>query len=193
MTYKIYRDDYNTNYESVKIERTDFSDAQEILSLQKLAYQSEAELINDFSIQPLTQTIEEMKEDIETQLIYKASILKMGPGTNNIKKIKRDRIIASVRACEKGTTCYIGKLIVHPEYQGLGLGREMMKIMEESFSGASRFELFTGDKSIKNIGLYKGLGYNVFKKEKVNDLLNFIFMEKHSGTKEKPGEAASIY
>lgn len=36
------------------------ADAAAILALQKLAYQSEARLYNDFSIPPLLQTLEEL-------------------------------------------------------------------------------------------------------------------------------------
>ena len=42
-------------------------DAAEILALQKLAYRSEAEIYDDYTIPPLTQTLEEMRTDIETQ------------------------------------------------------------------------------------------------------------------------------
>jgi len=35
----------------------------EILSLQKLAYQSEAKLLNDYTIQPLTQTLIELQNE----------------------------------------------------------------------------------------------------------------------------------
>ena len=34
-------------------------DAAEILELQRIAYQSEAEIYNDYSIQPLTQSLEQ--------------------------------------------------------------------------------------------------------------------------------------
>ena len=36
-------------------------DIDEILDLQKLAYKSEAEIYNDFTILPLTQTLEDLK------------------------------------------------------------------------------------------------------------------------------------
>ncbi len=41
----------------MEIERAIISDAEEILSLQKLAYRSEAEIYNDFNIPPLVQTL----------------------------------------------------------------------------------------------------------------------------------------
>jgi hypothetical protein len=43
------------------IERAHIEDTKEILDFQKLAYQSEAEIYNDYTIPPLTQTLEEME------------------------------------------------------------------------------------------------------------------------------------
>ena len=42
-------------------------DLREILTLQKLAYQSEAEIYNDYSIPPLIQTLDKIKEDFSVQ------------------------------------------------------------------------------------------------------------------------------
>ena len=49
----------------------DVSDAAEILELQKLAYQSEAVLYDDWSIPPLTQTLDEIKKDFDEMTFLK--------------------------------------------------------------------------------------------------------------------------
>lgn len=41
------------------IERASLEDAKEILELQKLAYVSEAEIYNDYSIPPMMQTLDQ--------------------------------------------------------------------------------------------------------------------------------------
>jgi len=43
----------------ISITKVDPADMEEILLLQYAAYQSEARIHNDFTIQPLTQTLEE--------------------------------------------------------------------------------------------------------------------------------------
>jgi hypothetical protein len=41
----------------IKIEKAQLQDLELILQLQYTAYQSEAELVGDYTIQPLTQTL----------------------------------------------------------------------------------------------------------------------------------------
>ena len=52
------------------IETATINDAEPILELQKLAYQSEGQRYNDFTLPPLTQTFEEIKEDLEKGALY---------------------------------------------------------------------------------------------------------------------------
>jgi len=48
---------------------------------------------------------------------------------------------------------------------------------EKKFSKTSRFELFTGFKSEKNLYLYKKIGYREFKEEQVNGMI-IKYLEK---------------
>ncbi len=139
--------------------------AEQILSLQKLAYQSEAAIYQDFSIPPLRQTIEEIKREFGTQTFLKAID-------------EEGDIIGSVRAYSDSDSCFIGRLIVHPEWQGKGVGTKLMNAIEDHFFVAQRYELFTGTKSVGNIRLYKRLEYKPFKKQVVNEFLSLIYMEK---------------
>jgi ribosomal protein S18 acetylase RimI-like enzyme len=148
---------------NITIERASISDAEEILSLQKLAYGSEAETYNDFSIEPLVQTLEELKKQIIDYIVLKAVV--------------DETIIGSVRAYEKNGTCYIGKLMVHPDHQNKGIGKKLMDAIENLFP-TSRYELFTGSRSEKNIGLYEKLGYKTFKTHSINPEFSLIYLEK---------------
>jgi ech hydrogenase subunit C len=150
--------------EAFIIEPATIEDAAEILALQKLAYQSEAELYNDFAFPPLMQTLPELKEDFKNITFFKAVI-------NGV-------IIGSVRGCMKGDTCYIYRRIVHPMYQNLGIGKKLMNDIEFHFGFTSRFEVFTGHKSKRNINFYERLGYKQFKCEKVNDKRHRVYLEK---------------
>ena len=148
----------------MRIEPADVQDAQEILALQKLAYQTEALLYNDNTIPPLTQNLEEMQADFPDNLFLKAS--------------DERKIIGSVRGQMHQNTCLIGRLIVHPDHQGRGIGTALMDAIEERFSEADRFELFTGHKSEGNLRFYERLGYRPFRRERVSDTLELVYLEK---------------
>jgi len=149
---------------SLGIVAAGISDAEEILALQKLAFQSEAALYHDFGSPMLTQTIAALRSEIAERTVLKA--------------VQEGRIIGSVRGSAAGTTCHIGRLMVHPERRGQGTGTHLMTAIEDIFPAVERFELFTGHKSHADIRLYERLGYRVFKTEAVSPALSLVFMEK---------------
>jgi ribosomal protein S18 acetylase RimI-like enzyme len=139
-------------------------DAPEIITLQKLAYQSEAEIYDDFSIPPLTQTQEEIVVDFGEQVYLKAVV----DGV----------IIGSVRGFLQEDTCYIGRLIVHPVYQNRGIGTRLLEAIEAHFITAQRFELFTGERSDRNLYLYQKLGYRITQTKQLSDRVALVYLEK---------------
>jgi len=143
--------------------RADLADMEEILRLQYAAYQSEARIHNDFTIQPLIQTLEETIEEYHKCVILKA--------------LQGGVIIGSVRAYVKGSTAYIGKLMVLPQRQGIGLGKRLLAAIEAEFSNM-RYELFTACKSDRNIHLYESSGYTRFLSETNGAGIAFAYMEK---------------
>jgi len=149
----------------MKIEKAEKQDLPDILALQKTAYKSEAEIYNDFSIQPLRQTMEEIQQEWESHTFLKAVDEDGG-------------IIGSVRAVTKNGICFIGKLIVHPGFQNKGIGKSLMAAIENQFKNSDFFELFTGSKSRKNIALYEKLGYSPVRKEKIREDFGLVYLRK---------------
>ena len=150
------------------LERATVDDAKEILDLQKFAYRSEAELYNDYAIPPLTQTFEEMKSDFKNQLFIKACV--------------DGNIVGSVRAYIKQDTCFIGRLMVHPDFQNQGIGTKLMNEIEKRFNQTRRYELFTGYRSEGNLYLYQKLGYSLFKIERISEQVSLLYLEKLNQT-----------
>lgn len=137
---------------------------QEMLDLQYLAYQSEAKLLGCPSIQPLTQTFHEIQQEYEKYFFLKA--------------VNEDRkIVGSVRAYSKSDVLYIGKLMVHPKYQGQGIGTKLLLEIEREYP-TKRYELFTSSKSLKNIKLYERLGYSIFREERISDEIRLVYLQK---------------
>jgi len=145
------------------------TDAAEILELQKLAYHGEATIYNEFGIPPLTQTLDGMRADLDRQTCLKAIVDDGSSGC---------RIVGSVRAYLDEGTCYIRRLIVHPDLQNQGIGTRLMHEIEHFFRHAARFELFTGHLSQRNLYLYRKLGYRPFKQERISDALTLVYLEK---------------
>jgi len=150
------------------IEQATVADAQDILDLQVLAYQSEAAINNDYSIPPLIQTLGGMEADFDKQLFLKVTM--------------DGKIIGSVRGYMRDQTCYVGRLIVHPDVQNRGIGTRLMGEIEQTFSQAKRFELFTGSESKRNLYLYQKLGYKPFKTEMITKTTEIVFLEKQNSS-----------
>ena len=139
------------------------NDLPEILLLQKLAFHQNAVFYNDFNLQPLLQTLDELYEEAKNSVILKA--------------VADNKIIGSVRGRKENDFAHISKLIVHPNYQNLGYGSKLMGFIEKEFK-VKKFKLFTGYLDAKNIYLYEKLGYKICGKEKASKNLFLIHMEK---------------
>ena len=149
----------------MEIKRAVYEDLPQILDLQKLAYLSEAKLVNNYSIQPLTQTLIELQNEFDKNII-----LKLFDEENN-------KIIGSIRAYEENDRVYIGKAIVHPDYQNKGFGTKLLKTIETFYENKT-FELFTSSKSERNLYLYKKIGYKEYRREKITEEYDIIYLEK---------------
>ena len=147
----------------IKILKSDANDLPEILELQRLSFAENAIRYNDQNIPPLRQTLDELIEEAKSHIILKA--------------VDGAKIVGSVRGCRKPDHCYIGRLIVHPDYQNQGIGRRLMAAMENELGG-SAFELTAGHLDDKNISLYGKLGYKAYGTEKISDNLSLIKMRK---------------
>ena len=139
-------------------------DAEEILGLQFLCYQSEAELYDDYEIPPLTQSLPDLLREYDESLILAARL--------------QDEVVGSVRGHVENGTCHIGRLIVHPRLRRRGLGARLMREIEDHFATANRYELFTGHLSEDNLRLYNRLGYSEFRREVASPRLQLVYLEK---------------
>ena len=148
----------------MNIYKAGYDDLNEILQLQYLAYQSEAALFGTKDIPPLTQTIEDVRDEYNAGIV-----LKMVSEEN--------KIIGSIRAKEEGNTVYINKLMIHPDYRHRGYGTRLLTEIENLYPG-KRYELFTSTRSSDNIRLYQTNGYQTFSQKAITEELIFVYMEK---------------
>ena len=136
-----------------------------ILDIQRKAFLEVARTFKLKSMPQIEQTLESLTDEFVNGTILKASVA--------------NTIVGSVRAYHKSDTCYIGRLIVLPQYQNKGIGKVLMNEIENQFRNiVKRYELFTGSRDPRNLYLYNQLGYKTFKIEKHNNEISFEYMEK---------------
>ncbi|MEV6327408.1 GNAT family N-acetyltransferase [Streptomyces sp. NPDC051909] len=156
---------------SVTISAADATkDAESILKLQYLCYQREAEIYQDWSIEPLTQSLDALRAELAEG---RAFVARLG-----------EEVVASVRGRlgEDGTV-RIAKLIVHPRMQRHGIGGRLLDAIERHYAqepapAAKRFQLFTGHRSEGNLRLYRSKGYAQVSTRAVGPRLTLVTLEK---------------
>jgi ribosomal protein S18 acetylase RimI-like enzyme len=139
-------------------------DLPEILSLQKQAFREAVERYKDPNLPPLRQSLPEIEREFSRGRFLVALV--------------DGKIVGSVRANEQDGTCYVGKLVVDPNFQNQGIGTRLMEAIEASFPQTPRIKIFTGFRDEKNLYLYKKLGYCVVGEGK-SDTLNLVYMKKN--------------
>ena len=78
---------------------------------------------------------------------------------------------------DENRVCHIGKLIVHPDFQNKGIGRELMTEIERLFPHCHKFSLFTGEETPNTLHLYSKVGYNIVCRKEMEGI-SMIIMEK---------------
>ncbi len=164
------------------IEKAAPEDLPAILDLQKKAFLEVARFFHLKTLPPLEQTLESVTQEFEKGMILKACIEdcpSTKKGLDSRLRGNDQTIVGSVRAYQKSDTCFIGKLFVLPEYQNHGIGKALMREIENQYRHTvKRYEIFTGMRDPRNRHLYDRLGYKPFKTEKLNDEVTFVYMEK---------------
>ncbi|MGW5734389.1 MULTISPECIES: GNAT family N-acetyltransferase [Streptomyces] len=153
---------------SVTISEAGGQDAEKILKLQYLCYQSEAELYGDYSIEPLTQSLASLQAELDAGGVL---VARLG-----------DEVVASVRGTVgPDGTARIDKLVVHPRMQRHGLGGRLLDAIERHLGAggtAKCFQLFSGHRSEQSLQLYRKHGYAPVNTERVNERLTRITLAK---------------
>ncbi|MFF9640724.1 GNAT family N-acetyltransferase [Kitasatospora aureofaciens] len=158
---------------SVIISAAAAEDAEQILKLQYLGYQPEAELYGDWAIEPLTQSLESLRAELTEQHVL---VARLG-----------DEVVGVVRGhVDAEGIGRIGRLVVHPRMQRHGLGGRLLEALERRMAEDSRpvtaYRLFTGHRSLGNLRLYARQGYRQTSVEQVSSRLSFVHLEKPVAT-----------
>ncbi|MEI4271759.1 GNAT family N-acetyltransferase [Klenkia sp. LSe6-5] len=138
----------------------------ELLTLQRAAYVTEAQLYDDTRLPALTQTLDELTAELRASSCTAAWL---GP-----------RLVGAVRTRAVDGVLHVGRLVVAPDLQGRGLGSRLLAAAEEA-SSCTTATLFTGHRSTANLRLYARLGYRETHREPLTATVILVHLTKRLG------------
>jgi GNAT superfamily N-acetyltransferase len=135
----------------------------ELLTLQRAAYVSEAQLYDDVRLPALVQTPDELADELAQSSCLAA--------------LAGSRLVGAVRTRERGGVLHVGRLVVAPDLQGRGIGTRLLLAAERSTT-LPRAALFTGARSTANLRIYRRQGYVETAREPVRPGLVLVHLVK---------------
>ena len=148
----------------IRISRIRVEDAGEVLTVQRAAFVSEAQIYGSADMGPLTQTLEQVEAEL-------------ADGKGWVARRADGRLVGAMRYREADDVLLIGRIAIAPDAQGEGIGRRLLAAAEES-SGMAEAELFTGSLSEANLRLYQDCGYVETERIEQGDGTAQVFLRK---------------
>jgi ribosomal protein S18 acetylase RimI-like enzyme len=150
----------------VRVERAVPADAGEILTVQRAAYVTEAQLYGDPFIMPLVESLDQVRAVLSGDAV----VLVARQGS---------RVVGAVQGRFHDQTCLVSRLVIAPDLQGQGIGTRLMRAIEDAVADrADMLTLFTAHLSEGNLRLYRRLGYTETHRERLAAHLTFVHMRK---------------
>jgi GNAT superfamily N-acetyltransferase len=141
-------------------------DVGELLTLQRAAFVTEAQLYEDVRLPALTETLDQLRASLGLALTARS-----GP-----------RLVGSVRARVADGVLHVGRLVVAPDRQGRGIGAALLSAVEQAGGPeVHTAALFTGHRSVGNLRLYHRAGYVEQRREPVDERLTLVHLAKSLG------------
>lgn len=137
-----------TQIDGLRIGAATSDDAGEILTLQRAAFLTDAQIYGDPFMSSLTQTVAEIGAQITD------------PGIVMLTARIGTRLAGSVRAHIDGSDAHIARLMTAPDLTGRGIGTRLMDEIETRLAG-HRIGIETGADSASNIAFYERRGYRL--------------------------------
>ncbi|PUA80723.1 tRNA (guanosine(37)-N1)-methyltransferase TrmD [Nocardioides currus] len=129
------------------------ADAGELLTLQLACWVAEQQANPDVEIHALHETLDDVRRWLDRWTV--------------VVRRRGGRLVAAARGRvethgEHEGAWDVGRLMVAPDLQGQGLGRDMLERIEAAApAGVASYVLFTGAGSADNIRMYKKAGYRL--------------------------------
>lgn len=151
----------------MRIELAAIQDVPELLELQRKAFGPLCDRLNWHDAPPMTETLEKACDEFA-----KCSTLKV--------QNEEGRIIGSVNGNVTDGSLYIGRLMVLPEYQQQGIGKQLFREIQRLLPH-KRAWLCTCQQVPETYYFYLREGFKHYKSEEVGSGLTWAHMEKYIG------------
>lgn len=152
---------------SFEVREVRIEDAGQILTLQRAAFVSEAQIYGDPDMPALTQTLEQLEAELADNLGCVAT--------------DGDRVVGALRAVQQHDLLLIGRIATAPDRGGEGIASALLDDVEARARalGCAVAELFTGSRSETNVSLYLDRGYVEAERIDQGDGTSQIFLRKN--------------
>ena len=126
-------------------------DAGELLTLQRACWVTEQAANPDIDFHALTEPLAEVLARLRRRRVL-------------VARSAGGRLVGSVAGDLRGTSWHVGRLMVVPDLQGRGIGRELLARIEDAAPPeAVQLSLSVGAGSTRNLRIYKKAGYRVVR------------------------------
>ena len=134
--------------DGLELKRATLGDAAELLTLQRACWVQEAQANDTLDIPALHESLADVEADLRRWDTWVAR--------------SAGRLVGSARGRLDGDVWHIGRLMVAPDLQGRGIGRQLLALIERvAPPEAASYSLFTGSRSESNLRRYRRAGYRV--------------------------------
>ena len=154
--------------EQLTIEKASIADAEVIYAMQIKAFQPLLDKYQDFETSPANEQFQRTIDRLhQLQTDYYVIFYESIP-------------VGAIRIVNKDNHRHrVSPIFILPEYQGKGIAKLVMRMVEEMYRDAIVWELDTIFEEQKLCGLYESLGYVATGEiTKINNQLTIVFYEK---------------
>lgn len=143
--------------------------AGELLTVRRAAFVTEAQKFDNPHIPALTQTYDELLEDLQ-----RADVVTLGAWLD-------ERLVGSVRVEIQPERALLGRLAVAPDLQGKGLGTQLiMSVLAYLPEDTKEVWVFTGQDEKQNLDFYTNQGFEHQYDQDAGDL-TYAYLRKILG------------
>lgn len=139
--------------------------AGEALTVQRAAFVVEAQQYDAPNIPPLTETVDELRADLDTAVAIGAW--------------RGSRLVGAIRGHVDGDRMQVLRFAVAPDQQGKGIGRVLLPALEAAAPPeVGTFWLVAGTRSEVNLRMYERAGYVIVGETTDDAGVGLLVLEK---------------